>query len=38
MFWVLKSDLYFSLGFTIRFMSQSAKLEVIMKLCIKTQL
>lgn len=38
MFWVLKSDLYFSLGFTIQFMSQSAKLGVIMKLCIKIQL
>lgn len=29
---------YFILGSTIRYMSQSASLEVIMKLCIKTQL
>lgn len=35
MFWVLKSDPYFSLGFTIR--SMSASLEVPMKSCIKIQ-
>lgn len=29
---------YYSLGFTIRYMSQSASLEVIMKLYIKIQL